>query len=71
MYDHVSNRQRVYFADVDKPNPKLGVLEFISYSVRSRQVVRNAFCSLEVESNIQSTTMEESLKKDINRFGNH
>ena len=43
MYDHVSNRQRVYFADVDKPNSRSGILEFISYHVRSRQVVKNAF----------------------------
>ena len=36
VYDHVFDRQRVYFADVDKPNPRPGTLEFISYSVRSR-----------------------------------
>ena len=35
VYDHVSNRQRVYFADVDKSNPRPSTLEFISYSVRS------------------------------------
>ena len=33
VYDHVSNRQRVYFADVDKPNLRTGTLEFISYFV--------------------------------------
>ena len=33
VYDHVSNQQRVYFANVDKPNPKPDTLEFISYSV--------------------------------------
>ena len=71
VYDHVSDRQRVYFADVDKPNPRPGTLKFISYSVRSRQAVRNAFCWLKVEGNIQSTTMEEFLKKDVSRFGNH
>ena len=27
VYDHVSNRQRVYFADVDKPYPRPGTLE--------------------------------------------
>ena len=71
VYDHVSDRQRVYFANVDKPNPRPGTLEFISYSVRSRQVVRNAFRWLEVEGFIQSTTMEEFLKKDVSCFGNH
>ena len=71
MYDHVSNRQRVYFAYVDKPNPRPGTLKFISYVVRSRQAVRNAFWWLEVEGNIQSTTMEEFLKKDVSCFGNH
>ena len=71
MYDHVSNRQRIYFVDVDKPYPRSGTLEFISYSVRSRQAVRNAFCWLEVEGNIQSRTMEEFLKKDLSCFGNH
>ena len=30
VYDHVSNQQRVYFANVNKPNPRLGTLEFIS-----------------------------------------
>ena len=63
VYDHISNRQRVYFANVNKPNPRPGTLEFISYFVRSRQAVRNAFHWLEVEGNIQSTTMEEFLKK--------
>ena len=52
VYDHVSDQQRVYFADVEKPNPRPGTLEFISYFVRSRQVVRNAFRRLEVEGNI-------------------
>ena len=33
--------------------------------------MRNAFRWLEVEDNIQSTTMEEFLKKDVSRFGNH
>ena len=36
VYDHVSNRQRVYFANVDKPNPRPSTLEFILYFVRSR-----------------------------------
>ena len=71
VYDHVSNRQRVYFADVNKPNPRPSTLEFISYFVRSRQAMRNAFCWLEVKGNIQSTTMEEFLKKDVSCFGNH
>ena len=71
VYDHVFDRQRVYFADVDKPNPRPGTLEFISYSVQSRQAVRNAFRWLEVEGNIQSTTIEEFLKKDVSCFGNH
>ena len=56
---------------MDKPNLRSGILEFISYSVRSRQAVRNAFCWLEVEGNIQSTTMEEFLKKDVSHFCNH
>ena len=33
--------------------------------------MRNAFLWLEVEGNIQSTTMEEFLKQDVSRFGNH
>ena len=71
MYDHVSNRQRVYFANMDKPNARPGTLEFILCSIRSRQAVRNAFRWLEVEGNIRSTTMEEFLKKDVSHFGNH
>ena len=33
--------------------------------------MRNAFRWLEVEGNIQSTTMEEFLKKDVSRFDDH
>ena len=33
--------------------------------------MRNAFCWLEIEDNIQSTTIEEFLKKDVSSLGNH
>ena len=72
IYDHVSNRQRIYFADKHKPNPRPNTLEYILYSVPSRHAMKNAdFRWLKVESNIQSTIMEEYLKKDVSRFDNH
>ena len=72
LYDHTKKRQRLYFHDVDKVNPRKNTLEYVSMRLRQRYAVRNALRWLEIEGRTTGyKKMDTFMEVNVERFGDH
>lgn len=67
-YDPQARKQQLYLNDVDKPNPQMRTLEYVSPQLHSIYVAKNALCWLEIEENTRNTTLEVFFNFNIERF---
>ena len=72
LYDHTKKRQRLYFHDVDKANPRRNTLEYVSMRLRQRYAVRNALRWLEIEGRTTGyKKIDAFMEVNVERFGDH
>ena len=72
LYDHTGKRQRLYFHDVDKANPSINTLEYVSIRLRQRYAVQNALRWLEIEGRTTwYKKMDAFLQINVEHFGDH
>ena len=72
LYNHNRKRQRLNFHDVDKPYLECNTAEYVSVQLRQQYAVRTALRWLQIEgSSAMYKKMEDFVKIDVTRFGDH